>query len=61
MILRLADHASGVDDRAHPKAVVQTGSSGADGHKAYHDGEGNEAFENHLRNFTVEIDEVNES
>lgn len=54
-ILRLPDHASGFDDPTHPKAVVQTGSSGADGHKAYHDGEGNEAFENHLRDFTVEI------
>ena len=54
-ILRLDGHTPGFGDPEHPKAVVQTGSSGSDGNKAYHDGEGNEAFENHLRNFTVEI------
>jgi hypothetical protein len=37
-----------------PKAVIVTGSSGGHGNKQYSGGEGNEAFENHLRNFTVE-------
>ena len=52
-IFRLKDGAAGFGDDSAPKAMIQTGSSGSDGGKHYKSGEGNEAFENHLRDFTV--------
>ncbi len=54
-VIRVADATAGFTDPAVPKAVVQTGSSGSDGDKKYWNGEGNEAFGNHLRDFTLEI------
>ena len=39
--------------------MIQTGSSGSDGNKHYTNGEGNEAFENHLRDFTVDTGKGN--
>lgn len=53
-IIRLRDSAAGFGDEDAPKAVIQTGSSGAHGGKTYRNGEGNEAFENHLRDFSVQ-------
>jgi hypothetical protein len=53
-IIRLKEGAPGFGEAESPKAVVQTGSSGGHGNKQYSNGEGNEAFENHLRNFSVE-------
>ena len=58
-IFRLKDTAAGFGDDGAPKAVIQTGSSGSDGNKRYSNGEGNEAFENHLRDFTVETGKGN--
>ena len=58
-IFRLKDSAPGFGDDRAPRAVIQTGSSGSDGHKTYTQGEGNEAFENHLRDFTVDIGKAN--
>ncbi len=53
-VVELEDHAPGFGDEAHPKAVLATGSGASDGSKHYSGGEGNEAFENHLRDFTVD-------
>jgi hypothetical protein len=58
-VIRLKSNAPGFDDPAAPRAVIQTGSSGSHGNKKYSNGEGNEAFENHLRNFTVETGKGN--
>ena len=54
-VIRLVDHAAGFADPTKPQAVVQTGSSGSHGDKQYWNGEGNEAFGNHLRDFAVEV------
>lgn len=54
-IIRLADAAPGFTDPAKPKAVVATGSRGYHGNKGYRSGEGNEAFENHIRDLTVDV------
>ncbi len=53
-IIRLKENAPGFDKEDAPKAVLQTGSSGAHGGKTYQNGEGNEAFENHIRDFSVD-------
>lgn len=53
-IIRLKENAPGFGDENAPKAVVATGSGAGDGNKHYFVGEGNEAFENHLRDFTVD-------
>lgn len=53
-IVKLADDAAGFGDVAAPKAVIQTGSSAGHGNKKYSNGEGNEAFENHIRNLSVD-------
>ena len=58
-IIRLKEGAAGYGDADAPKAVIQTGSSGGHGGKKYSKGEGNEAFENHLRNFTVDVGKGN--
>lgn len=54
-VIRLVDRAAGFADPAQPKAVLQTASR--DDANAYNDanGEGNQAFSNHLRNVTVEV------
>lgn len=54
-VITVAPKTPGFDDAAKPQAVVQTGSSGTDGNKQYWNGEGNEAFGNHLRDFTIAI------
>ncbi len=54
-VIRVADATPGFTDAAKPKAVVQTGSSGSHGDKQYWNGEGNEAFANYLRDFTIDI------
>ena len=59
-IVRLKEGAEGFGDEETPKAVIATGSSGSHGGKKYNGGEGNEAFENHLRDFTVETGKGNE-
>lgn len=53
-IIKLKDNAPGFGDEQSPKAIVQTGSSGSHGDKRYSNGEGNEAFENHIRDLTVD-------
>lgn len=53
-VIRLRDSAEGFGDPAKPKAVVQTGSRMTHGNKKYQNGEGNEAFENHIRNLTID-------
>ena len=53
-IFKLKAGAAGFGDADAPKAVIATGSSGSHGGKNYIGGEGNEAFENHLRDFTVD-------
>ena len=53
-IIKLAESATGFGDAAAPKAVIQTASSAGHGNKKYKDGEGNEAFENHIRNLSVD-------
>lgn len=53
-ILKLKDTADGFSDAAKPKAVIATGSRGYHGSKGYKSGEGNEAFENNIRNLTVD-------
>ncbi len=53
-VIKLKDRSPGFDNPDAPKAVIATGSSGLHGSKGYLTGEGNEAFENHLRNFTVD-------
>ena len=58
-IIRLRDNAPGFGDENAPKAVLATGSGAGDGNKHYFVGEGNEAFENHLRDFTVETGKGN--
>ena len=54
-IIRLQDNCSGFDNPAEPRAVIATGSRGYHGKKRYKGGEGNEAFFNNLRQFTVEV------
>ncbi len=59
-IIKLKDGAPGFGDEDAPKAVIATGSSATDGTtKHYTSGEGNEAFENHLRNFSVDTGKNN--
>ncbi|BCM91358.1 hypothetical protein IAD21_03230 [Abditibacteriota bacterium] len=59
-IIKLKDGAPGFGDEEAPKAVIATGSSATDGTtKHYTAGEGNEAFENHLRNFSVDTGKNN--
>ncbi len=54
-IIRLAEKCDGFGDPEKPKAVIATGSRGYHGQKGYTIGEGNEAFENHIRDLTVEV------
>lgn len=58
-VILLGDNALGFADESKPKAVIATGSSGNHGNKKYVGGEGNEGFENHLRNFTVQVGKGN--
>ncbi len=58
-VIRLKDSSKGFTDIKSPKPVIATGSSGSHGNKKYKNGEGNEAFENHLRNFTVDVGKTN--
>ncbi len=53
-VIRLKNACPGFIDPAAPKAVMQTGSSAGHGDKRYKNGEGNEAFENHIRDLTVD-------
>lgn len=55
VILRLKAYAPGFTDTSHPRALIQT-ASGDDANR-YSDlnGEGNQGFENHIRNLTVEV------
>lgn len=53
-VIRLADRAEGFQDPNKPRAVIATGSRGYHGSKGYKNGEGNEAFENNLRDFTLD-------
>ena len=53
-VIQLKSRAPGFGDRTAPRAVIQTGSSGSHGNKPYQNGEGNEAFENHIRNLSVD-------
>nr|CAA9249344.1 GH55 [uncultured Armatimonadetes bacterium] len=54
-VIKLKDRAPGFGDAGAPRPVVQTGSGGSHGNKQYTEGEGNEAFENHIRNLTVDV------
>ncbi len=54
-IIRLKDACPGFTDAAATRPVIATGSRGYHGNKGYKNGEGNEAFENHIRDLTVEI------
>ncbi|MFP4055698.1 MAG: PA14 domain-containing protein [Candidatus Brocadiia bacterium] len=55
-ILRLKDSCPGFGDRSKPKAVLITGSTGhGKGHDSRIGGWGNEAFQNYLLNFTVDV------
>lgn len=53
-VIRLRNACPGFTDSAVPKAVAQTGSSAGHGDKRYKNGEGNEAFENHIRDLTID-------
>jgi len=55
-VLKLKDRCSGFGDRAKPRAVLVTGSTGhGKGHDSRIGGWGNEAFQNTLANFTVDV------
>ena len=54
-IIRLQDNCNGFGDADEPRAVIATGSRGYHGKKRYKDFEGNEAFFNNLRHFTVDV------
>jgi len=57
-VIRLADHASGFGDTAHPRAVIFTSSKLLDtgGNKNYRDlGEGNDAYMNFVKDLTVDV------
>ena len=58
-IIRLKDNAAGFTNAGQTKAVIITGSRGYHGNKGYRSGEGNEAFENHLRDFTLDVGKGN--
>jgi hypothetical protein len=54
-VIRLKDKAEGFTKPEQPKAVLITGSRGYHGNKGYRSGEGNEAFENNIRDLTIDI------
>jgi len=58
-IIRLKDNAAGFTNAGQTKAVIITASRGYHGNKGYRSGEGNEAFENHLRDFTLDVGKGN--
>lgn len=58
-VIRLKDNADGFNDSKSPRGVIITGSRGYHGNKKYQTGEGNEAFENNLRDFTVIVGKGN--
>ncbi|MDA3962633.1 MAG: glycoside hydrolase family 55 protein [Planctomycetota bacterium] len=54
-VIKLKDHAPGFTDPTQPRALVATGSRGYHGNKKYRNGEGNEAFGNHIRHLTLDV------